>query len=46
MPSRDGEQSLKRVRRALIVQAYGPDGVDALDYLAHTSRADPAEVDR
>jgi hypothetical protein len=31
--------------KALAVQKYGRDGVDATDYLAHRSRADPFEVD-
>lgn len=40
MPSRTGEQSRTRIARALIVQEFGPDDVDALDYLGQTSRAD------
>lgn len=30
--------------KALAVQEYGRDGVDATDYLAHRSRADTFEV--
>lgn len=45
MVTKDGEKSRARVRRALVVQSHGPDGVDALDYLAHTARADPFEVE-
>jgi hypothetical protein len=41
MPARDGAESERRVRRALIVQAHGPAAVDALDYLAVQSDADP-----
>jgi len=41
MPSRDGAESLNRVRQALIVQEYGPAGVSATDYLAVQSDADP-----
>jgi hypothetical protein len=33
------------IARGLVVQEFGPDGVDLLDWLAHTSRADPTEVD-
>jgi hypothetical protein len=41
MPRRDGADAERRVRRGLIVQAHGPAAVDALDYLAVQSRADP-----
>jgi len=34
------------IYRALAVQEYGRDGVDALDYLADRSRADTFEVPR
>lgn len=30
----------KRLARAVIVDEYGPDAVDVLEYLARTSRAD------
>jgi hypothetical protein len=33
-----------RYARALIVQEFHPSDIDALDYLAHTSRQDPTEV--
>lgn len=35
--SPDVEASEKRIARALIVAEFGPEGVDALDYLAKTS---------
>jgi hypothetical protein len=34
----------RRQARALIVGEFGRDGVDALDYLAHTSERDSFEV--
>lgn len=40
----DYENVTPRQARALIVQEFGRDGVDALDYLAHTSERDSFEV--
>jgi len=42
----DPDERETRIARALLVQEFGPDGVDALDYLADQSRADPFEVGR
>ena len=33
------------IRKALVVQAFHPRDVSALDYLAHRSRADTTEID-
>jgi len=33
------------IYRALVVQEFGADGVDALDYLRDQSRADPEGID-
>lgn len=40
--SRWGDVHDRRLWRALVVQEYGD--ADALEYLAHTSRADPFEA--
>jgi hypothetical protein len=40
----DDEELDQRIQRGLIVQAFHPDDVTLQDYLAHTSRADPTEV--
>jgi len=42
--STDPEELEQRIARALIVQEHGRDGVDAFDYLAHTSSRDPAQI--
>jgi len=42
----DPDERERRIARALLVQEFGPDDVDALDYLADQSRADPFEVER
>jgi hypothetical protein len=34
----------RRIARALVVQEHGRDDVDALDYIADRSRADPSQV--
>ena len=44
MPSLRSELD-RDIQRALVVQSHGPEGVDALDYLAVTSRADPTTAD-
>jgi len=33
-----GEETRQRIYRALVVQEFGPDDTDALDYLAATGR--------
>jgi len=42
----DADERERRINAALIVQEFGPGDVDALDYLADQSRADPFEVER
>ena len=36
--STDSDELGKRINRALIVQEFGDDGVDAIDYLRETGR--------
>lgn len=43
--STDADDLDQRIARALIVQEYGPDGVTALDHLAHMSDRDPFHID-
>lgn len=39
------EHLTPRQARAFIVQAFGPDGVTALDWLQHTSTRDPTTLE-
>jgi hypothetical protein len=36
----------RKIARGLIVQEFGPDDIDLLDYLQDKSRADPEGIDR
>lgn len=38
--SRDSDESARRIARALVVQAFSDEDVDALEYLGRRSRAD------
>lgn len=36
----------RKIARGLVVQEFGPEGADLLDYLAHQSRADPTTIEQ
>jgi len=42
----DPDERERRIARALLVQEFHPDDISATEYLAHTSQADPFEVER